>query len=75
MKIYKTDDFGALIRQRRTEMGLSQSQLSDISGSGTRFISDIENGKPTMQVGKVIDLLHVLGFDVIVTPREERTSC
>ena len=68
-EIYDTADIGKTIRAKRIELGMTQSQLADISGKGTRFISEIENGKQTMQIGKVIDTLHVLGLDILITAR------
>lgn len=70
MKVYDSADLGAQVRQRRKELGLTQQQLAQISGNGTRFISDLENGKPTMQVGKVIETLLILGLDLSITKRE-----
>ena len=67
--IYETTDIGTLVRRKRIEQGLTQSQLAGISGKGTRFISELENGKHTMQIGKVIDILHVLGLDISVYER------
>ena len=64
-------DIGSLVKIKRVGLGMTQSQLADITGNGTRFISDLENGKPTMQIGKVLDMLHVLGFDVIISARGE----
>jgi len=69
MKIYAIEDIGQIIRSRRIELGLKQSQLADLSGSGIRFISELENGKPTMQVGKVLDTMLVLGLDMSVSIR------
>jgi len=69
MKVYDTADIGFLVRKKRIDLRMSQAQLSDISGKGVRFISDLENGKATMQVGKVLDILHILGFDVSVSAR------
>ena len=68
-RIYETADIGALVRKKRIELGMTQSQLADISGNGTRFISELENGKPTMQIGKVLDMLHILGFDISISMR------
>jgi len=31
------------------------------SGTGLRFVSDLEQGKPTCQLGKALSLLHTLG--------------
>jgi len=67
--VHETADIGALIRRKRAELGMTQSQLADITGNGTRFISDLENGKLTMQIGKVLDTLHVLGFDIKIAAR------
>ena len=70
-KIFKTDDIGLIVRNKRIELGLTQSQLADVSGNGTRFISELENGKKTVQTGKVLNTLNVLGFDVVITTRGE----
>lgn len=72
MKIYNTSDIGSLVREKRKSLGLSQPQLADMSGNGVRFISDIENGKPTMQIGKILDLLLLLGLDVAIIERGEQ---
>ena len=69
--VYEIADIGSLIRKKRFELGMTQSQLADITGHGTRFISDLENGKQTMQIGKVLDTLHILGFDVSISARGE----
>jgi len=62
-------DIGFLVQQKRAELGMTQSQLADVSGKGVRFISELENGKQTMQVGKVLDTLHVLGIDMSLSER------
>ena len=68
-KVYAMTDIGSIVRLKRIELGMTQAQLTNISGSGTRFISELENGKQTMQIGKVLDMLHFLGFDIIITER------
>ena len=67
--IYDMQDVGNIIKIKRTELGITQPQLADMCGNGTRFISDLENGKPTMQIGKVLDTLRVLGFDIVISDR------
>jgi len=69
IKVHNTIDIGSLIRKKRVGLGMTQSQLADITGNGTRFISDLENGKQTMQIGKILDTLHVLGFNLHVSVR------
>jgi hypothetical protein len=43
-------------------MGLTQADLALTSGTGMRFISDLENGKPTCQIGKTLTVLKTLGL-------------
>ena len=69
IKVYRTKDIGTIVRDKRRELGFTQSQLADVSGNGTRFISDLENGKPTMRIGQILDILHVLGLDVSISAR------
>ncbi|MCL2627676.1 MAG: helix-turn-helix transcriptional regulator [Oscillospiraceae bacterium] len=68
-KIFDAVDIGSLIKKKRKELGMTQAQLADMSGNGVRFISELENGKSTMEVGKVLDTLHVLGFDLFASAR------
>jgi y4mF family transcriptional regulator len=63
------NDIGSFVKQKRNQLGMTQPQLAAVSGAGVRFISDLENGKPTMQIGKVLEILHVLGLDVFVSER------
>jgi len=72
IRVHNPEDIGSLVRNKRIGLGMTQSQLADITGNGTRFISDLENGKQTMQIGKVLDTLHVLGFDTYVSARSEQ---
>jgi len=71
MKIYAAKDIGVFVREKRKKLGITQLQLANISGNGTRFISDLENGKPTMQIGKIIDMLLVLGLDLSIDERSQ----
>jgi len=62
-------DLGAWIRQRRTSIGLTQAGLADVAGVGVRFISELERGKPTAEVGKVLHVAGVLGLDLHIGVR------
>ena len=56
--------FGQILRQRRKELGYTQSYISEFSGFSVSFISDLENGKETAELGKAIFLANMLGLDV-----------
>ena len=62
-------DFGAALRRRRRELGYTQLFLSEFSGLSVTFISDLENGKSTTELGKAIALANILGLDCTLTPR------
>jgi len=58
------NDIGRVIRTRRKALGYSQSRLADLCGTGIRFISDLENGKATIELGKALSVLSALGIDI-----------
>ena len=62
-------EFGAALRRRRKELGYTQVFLSEFSGFSVTFISDLENGKSTAELGKAIYLANILGLDCSLTPR------
>jgi len=68
-RIFDTKDIGSIVKKKRKQLNMTQPQLAAVSGAGVRFISDMENGKPTMQVGKILGILHVLGLDIYVSER------
>jgi y4mF family transcriptional regulator len=57
---------GSIVREERKAQGLRQQELAAASGVGVRFIVDLEAGKPTLQLGKVIHVLTTLGCDLSV---------
>ena len=58
------DELGKLVQKRRKELGLNQSELALGSGTGRRFISDLENGKESCELGKTLRVLHGLGIEL-----------
>ena len=67
-KINAPQQLGLLVRIRRRRDGLTQAALADLSGVGTRFLSELENGKPTLEFGKVLQVLDCLGVDLCARP-------
>ena len=55
---------GRKIRQLRREQGVTQAQLAGLANTGIRFVSDLENGKETCQLGKILRVLSTLGVDL-----------
>ncbi len=61
-------DIGHLVRAARKAQGLRQDELAGAAGVGLRFIVELEKGKPTTQLGKVLKVLDILGFTLSLTP-------
>jgi HTH-type transcriptional regulator / antitoxin HipB len=57
---------GGAIEAERKRRKLTQSQLADLSNTSINFISQIERGKRTAQIGKVIDVLQILGMQLVI---------
>lgn len=60
--ISTSEEMGRFVKKERKAMGLTQADLALTSGTGMRFISDLENGKPTCQIGKTLTVLKTLGL-------------
>ena len=69
MKITDSKSLGQAIRERRKELNYTQSYVSDFTGLSVTFISDLERGKPTAELGKALHLASILGLDINVKIR------
>ena len=56
------ESIGELAKNTRKTMDVTQKDLAMTSGTGLRFIIDLEKGKSTCQLGKVLTVLHTLGI-------------
>ncbi len=59
-----TAQLGFALRERRKDLGLTQLELADLAGVSSRFIHDLENGKPTVQLDRVIAVATTLGLEL-----------
>ena len=62
------EQLGKIVRRTRKEMGVTQADLALTSGTGLRFIGELENGKATCQIGKVLRVMQTLGIRLEVIP-------
>lgn len=60
-------EIGRMVRATRKRLRATQADLALTSGTGLRFIIDLEKGKPTCQVGKVLSVLQTLGIEATLT--------
>ena len=67
-------DIGRVVRAQRQSQGLRQIDLAGIGNTGNRLIVDIEKGKPTVQLQKVLDVLELLGLELTVRSKASRSA-
>ncbi len=58
-----------MVREKRKESGFTQADAAAMCNVGVRFLSELENGKPTLQIGKVLHVLDSFGLEIVVGPR------
>ena len=66
MIIKDSESLGSAIRVQRKSIGLTQLDAAGLCGVGERFLSELERGKPTVELGKVLQVLNRLGLRIIL---------
>lgn len=69
--VHNPSELGRLASQIRSELGLRQSDVHAHTKLATRFIGEVENGKETAQIGKVMDMLESLGLELVIKSKSE----
>ncbi len=60
-RIYTAGSLGAAIRHYRQEAGLTQEELADQAGLNRTYLSELEGGKETEQIRRILRVLRQLG--------------
>ncbi len=71
MTVQNTPQLGDAIRSMRKQLKVTQKDLAMTCGTGLRFVIDLEKGKPTCQIGKILQVLQALGLRVELTGKSE----
>lgn len=64
MRVYDARTFGEALRKRRKELGYTQAEVAAFSGCSAAFLSALENGKETAEIGRAMRVLNVLAIDL-----------
>ncbi len=62
----KIEKLGHIVKQARKEQGLTQEQLAATTGVGVRFIRELEQGKESCHIGKVLTVVSMLGIEIVI---------
>lgn len=68
------EDLARAVRQRRREADLTLDEAADRFGVGRRLLVELEGGKRNVRVGTLLDLLQLLGYDVVLRRRGRATQ-
>ncbi len=69
--IHTPEELGAAIRNRRKQLHYTQAYIAEITGFSISFLSDLERGKATAELGKALFIMNLLGLDCILSVRGE----
>jgi HTH-type transcriptional regulator / antitoxin HipB len=64
MKITRAEDIGRIIRQKRKDDGLTLEESAAVCGVSYAFLSALENGKETVRLNKVLQVVKCLGIEL-----------
>lgn len=67
--IKTASDIGTHIRKERKLQQITQAELASLCGVGVRFVSELENGKATLELQKVLKVLSCIGLELKLKPR------
>ena len=67
--IHNASELGKLIRLFRVSQHFTLEKVSGMTNIGMRFLSELERGKETAQLGKVLQIINQLGLEVVIQAR------
>jgi len=66
------NEIGKNIKGIRKKYNLTQVELSDRAGVGLRFLRELEQGKPTVRLDKITQVLHFFGYHIEIVKNERK---
>ena len=69
VKVRSAQDLGTFVQTIRASQKMTQADISGLANTGNRFITERENGKATVQLKKVLDVLSALGLEMTISKK------
>ena len=69
--VRSASDLGRLMRSHRKSRGWTLQRLAGFANVSVRFLSELERGKETAEIGKALHALQLLGIEVVLSPRAQ----
>ncbi|MFI0474048.1 helix-turn-helix domain-containing protein [Halomonas sp. HMF6819] len=70
LTVTRAEDLGLLIRQTRKRQALTLETLAGLCGVSIRFLSELENGRASCGLGRVLLVLETLGIELSAQPTD-----
>jgi y4mF family transcriptional regulator len=74
LKQYTAQEIGLLVKKTRKALGVTQKNLALTTNTGLRFIIELEHGKPTLQLEKVLTILKILGIKITIEDNNDEKA-
>ena len=74
MIAHNPSELGQIAEKTRSKLGLRQTDLHSLTKLATRFIGEVEHGKESAQIGKVMELLESMGLEIVVRSKTDETK-
>ena len=74
MRVRNSNDIGALIRDHRRRLGLTQEALAERVGVSRQWLGDVERGKASAELGLVLRVVNALGVRLVVVEEDEERA-
>lgn len=68
-RVSTVQELGQMLRTKRKSLGLTLERVAQLSNIGIRYLSELERGKQTIEMGKALKVLNNLGLELIVRPK------
>lgn len=72
-RVYRMTQLAKYVKEMRKQFGLTQVDLSQKSGVGLRFVRELEQGKQTLRLDKVNQVLAMFGAEMTPTKKERES--
>lgn len=67
-------ELGHRIRLRRKSLGMTLQTVSGLTGIGYRYLSELERGKETAEIGKALRAMRFLGLEIAIVPKGSKSK-
>ena len=64
VRVESAADLGQAAKAQRLRLGMTQAEVALVAGVGVRFIGELEAGKPSLQLERVVRVVGALGFQL-----------